>query len=350
MALIILKDHVPTFFIVKNRALGDAIMGLSTIQYLRSLYPESNIIYAIPQWTHHLFKDVKTAADIIYPLDLSSFQSILRLYEDLNDFKVDYIFELHQSGRGQKIFQFFNFISNIPYQAHNHHLTCKTKIIDQGLKIALIQRDLDGVFSFLGKDKRPRYLDFEPEIKCSKKFSEKKKRMIIGIVATRNSKMWPHENYVSLIKKLLSVYPDLHFSIPISPSKGDLALKNNFENLFKHDHVEFILKPLNELPRYFSESLIYIGNDTGLKHLSVATKIPSITIFGPEPTTEWHPYDERKHIAFFKEGLSCRTRSGHYCGLNDCDLISDDFLQCQKLISVESVFETAKKIIDQQLA
>ncbi len=339
-----MKNSVPTFFIVKNRALGDAIMGLSTIQYLRTLYPESNIIYAIPQWTSHLFKDVSTAADLIYPLNLKSMQSIIELYEDMTDYNTDFIFELHQSGRGRKIFQLFSQITRIPYEAHNHHLMSKTKIVDQGKKIALIQRDLDGIYSSFSKKVRPNYLDFEPEIQI-KQTINKKKRVLIGIVATRNSKMWPQENYVELIEKMSKVDPELEFSIPISSSVIDQELKSSFLKIKTNANIKFVQLPLNELPQFFAESLIYIGNDTGLKHLAVAVKIPTVTIFGPEPTTEWHPYNEIKHLALFKSGLSCRTRNGHYCGLNDCDLDSTQFLQCQKLITTDEVFEQANKLL-----
>lgn len=117
-----MSDFQPTIFLVKNRALGDSIMGLSTVSYFRKLYPKSTIIYAVPQWTAELYLKIKTDADVIYPLDLSSISSILNLYTDLINFKVDAIHEMHQSGTGKKVFSFISSMLNIPYTAFKSHL------------------------------------------------------------------------------------------------------------------------------------------------------------------------------------------------------------------------------------
>ena len=184
--------------LVKNRALGDSIMGLSGAQYLKHLYPESNIIYAIPQWIAPLYSESKTAADKIYPLKLSTLKDILSLFMDIKKLKIDHIHEMHQSGRGAKIFKWISFILGIRYTAHNHHLKNGTEVVDQGLIKPLIQRDLDGVYSFLGLGERPNYLEYSPKItaKCSEK--RKLPMIIMGVVATRKTKMWPLENYLKL--------------------------------------------------------------------------------------------------------------------------------------------------------
>ncbi len=45
--------------VIKNRALGDAILTLGAIQYLSALMPEAQITYAVPGWVDPLFSDVK---------------------------------------------------------------------------------------------------------------------------------------------------------------------------------------------------------------------------------------------------------------------------------------------------
>lgn len=339
-----MSEFQPTIFLVKNRALGDSIMGLSTVSYFRKLYPKSTIIYAVPQWTAELYLEVKTDADIIYPLNLSSISSILNLYTDLINFKVDAIHEMHQSGTGRKVFSFIASLMAIPYTAHNHHLESNTLVIDQGVKKELIQRDLDGLYSFYGKGyKCPSFLDYEPSFIATK--THKEKRVILGVVATRETKMWSLENYVLLARKVINNYPDLEVVIPLSHSQMDRELKSKLETLIDNSKIKIVHIKLSKLPKYFFESLAYIGNDTGLKHLAVATKIPSITLFGPEPIKEWHPYNQVNHSVFYVEDLPCRTRTHHYCGLYRCDLESNKFMQCMNLISVDMVFEKLKGIL-----
>lgn len=324
--------------IVKNRALGDSVMGLSSIQYVRSMYPKANIIYAVPQWVAPLYKEVITAADSIYPLSLKSLKEAYKVYQDLKSMKIDHIHEMHQSGRGAKVFKIAALLLRIPYTFHNHHLKSGTKVVDQGVIKPLIQRDLDGVYSYLGEGSLPNFLDYPPKLTL-KSYPKKSARIIMGVVATRKTKMWPLGNYIKLAGLIQKSFPQFQVVIPLSKGEEDQKIKAELEHLGLPDNTNIVSLPLSELPRYFSESSFYIGNDTGLKHIAVAVGLKSYTLFGPEPAAEWHPYNEDTHPYFYFEGLACRTRTHHYCGLSECDL-DVGFMQCLKIFTPEVLMET----------
>lgn len=328
-----------TLFIVKNRALGDSVMGLSSLQYLKSIYPKANIIYAVPQWVAPLYKNTTIAADEVYPLSIHSIQDIFKLFFYLKKKKVDHIHEMHQTGRGQKVFKFLSIILGISYSAHNHHIKVKTGVRDQGIIKPLIQRDLDGVYSFLGQqDFVPNYINFSPKIAMINRHI-KKKRVILGVVATRKTKMWPLEYYLKLAKMIIESYSAVEVVIPLAKSADDQKIKLELERIGLFAGLSIVQIPLDELVKYFSESSFYVGNDTGLKHIAVATEIKTFTLFGPEPANEWHPYDDKQHPYFYRENLSCRTRNHHYCGLSECDLEKQDSMQCLNFFTPEIVFK-----------
>lgn len=334
----------PVFFIVKNRALGDSIMGLSSVQYLRELYPESRIIYAVPAWIAPLYKNVQTAADEIYPLRLNSISDWLDLYNYLIDEKVEAIHEMHQSGRGHKVFSLFHFVSSlfggVPYTFHNHHLTGGTKVVDQGEKKELIQRDLDGVYSFYGTNRpRPEFFNYTPVIQL-KQNPLKKKTIILGVVATRQTKMWPFKNYVELAHLISQKYPDHSIVVPLSKSAADLKIKDELIKLGLPSSAQIVHWPLETIAQEFAGCKLYIGNDTGIKHLAIAVGVTTFTFFGPEPVREWHPYDSKVHPYFYRENLPCRTRTYHYCGLSVCDLKEQEHMQCLTYFTPEKVFST----------
>jgi heptosyltransferase-2 len=335
----------PVFFIVKNRVLGDSIMGLASVQYLRALYPESTIIYAVPAWMADLYKSVRTDADVIYPLKMKTFVDVINLYTDLLNFKVTAIHEMHQSGSGKKVFSLFSFLKNIPYTFHNHHLKSGTKVLDQGVIKELIQRDLDGVFSYYGEGRStqspPHYLDFTPRI-YNQKLAAKKKLIIMGVVATRLTKMWPLDFYVRLANLFLDAHPDYKIIIPLSKSAADTEIFHSLTSLGLPANTTIVQLPLQELAAAFSEAQFYIGNDTGLKHLAVAVGIKTYTFFGPEPANEWHPYDRIAHPYFYREGLACRVRTHHYCGLAVCDL-KVGYMQCLNEFMPEKVMSELDK-------
>jgi len=337
-----MNQKTPVFFLVKNRALGDSLMGLASVSYLRSLFPQSTIIYAVPAWVAPLYEASKTDADIIYPLKLKNLGDILELYTDLINLKVEVIHEMHLSGRGQKVFSIFSLLKNIPFTSHNHHETKKTLVIDQGVKKELIQRDLDGLYSFYGlHQKCPNFLDFTPKLDPVEKL-KKYPMVILGVVATRQTKIWPLENYVELARLIYQKFPKTEVVIPLSKSSEDEEIKQQLCSLDLPNNVSIKNWDLNYLPIAFSQAILYIGNDTGLKHLAIAVGIKTYTFFGPEPALEWHPYNSQAHPYFYLENLACRTRTHHYCGLRVCDLPSKN-MECLKIFKASTVFEKIER-------
>ena len=166
-------------------------MGLSTLQYLKKVYPEAKITYAVPSWVAPLFESSECAPDEVYPLNLNTMGMVYAFFKFLNQQKFDCVIELHQSGKTSKIFSLLRPWLRFKYFFHNHHNKKLTYIKDQGLAKASIQRDLDGVWSALNKffdysDSVPNYLDFPPKINCDHS-SAPKPFCILGLVATRET-------------------------------------------------------------------------------------------------------------------------------------------------------------------
>lgn len=333
-----MKKKSPTIFILKYRALGDSIMGLSTISYLRSIYPNSKIYYGVRGWTSALYERVKTDADGVIPVRFDSFSDYIKMWKLFNLLDVDHIHELHLSGRTKKFCKLYSKLTGTKYTFHNHHLDAKGPAVhDQGVLKPLIQRDLDGAYTYLGeKGEVPSYLDYEPrflDFEVEKDFS-----VTFGVVATRATKMWPLENYARLAEVIKESFPHYKIKVPLSPSEQDSQIKKRLEDLDKGNHLEYIIEPLEKLPAIIGASDLYIGNDTGLKHLAITCGVKSFTFFGPEPPNEWHPYNRDKHPYFYIDELECRTREAHYCGLNECESMI-----CLDEIQVMDVFNEIRK-------
>lgn len=334
-----MKNDSPTILIIKYRALGDSVMGLSTISYLRSIYPNSKIYYGVRAWTAKLFKNIHTDADEIFPISLESAKDILPLFLKIKSLKIDHIHELHLSGRTKKFFKIVSFLLGIRYTYHNHHEK-NGEVYDQGVIKPLIQRDLDGAYTFLGKVRKeipPNYLSFKPNVMLLSQLP-KKKRIIFGVVATRETKMWPLENYVNLASHIKNEFSEYTIVALLSKSSEDEKIANKLKNLDKDHLIQIENIGLENLFSYFSESTLYVGNDTGLKHVAIAAGIKSYTMFGPEPANEWHPYDKDEHPYFYIDNLECRTRSAHYCGLSTCDSMI-----CMSLTDARGVYKEIKK-------
>ncbi len=329
--------------LVKNRALGDSIMGLASLKYVRSLYPDAQIIYGVPKWVGPLYDKCQTDADEILPLDFSSLFSWWKLWWTLKKKSIDLIYEMHLSGRSKKFFDLYASFNAIPYYFHNHHLGIQNNssisdghnvIYDQGIIKPLIQRDLDGIWSSLSPHSpSPSFRTFKPFLDCpsSKKNNQ---TIILGVLATRQTKMWPLPFFIQLAK-LIKKQTSFEVIIPLSHNLSDQKIKKYLKNNGLPPSCRILEVPLNQLPEALCGSHSYIGNDTGLKHLAISLGIKTYTFFGPEPPLEWHPYDIKKHPFFYLHPLECRTEKAHYCGLNECDSMI-----CLKEFSPEFIFKS----------
>jgi len=323
--------------IVKYKAMGDSIIGLSSCQYFKDLFPNSKVTYATTKWTAPLYKNSEGSYDSIYPLDLNTISGFLAFYSYLKSNQFDLVFELSQATRTKRFFFIYTLLNNLNYKFHNHHLKTNTGIIDQGINKAIIQRDLDGIYSLVSDNKNyPNFLNYVPTLKL--KTQKKENKVILGVVATRETKQWPLDNFIDLALLINHKY-NSQVIIPLSKSDEDQKIKLYLEKK-NHSFIKILQSSLDLLIGNISDSLVYIGNDTGLKHLSVAINIPTITLFGPEQPEEWHPYDNKNHPYLFieNEKMPCRVENNHYCGLSFCEHHS-----CMKNITPEDILEVISK-------
>ncbi|MBF0205363.1 MAG: glycosyltransferase family 9 protein [Oligoflexia bacterium] len=340
------KKIISHILIVKYRALGDSLIGLGTIAYIKKLYPQVHVTYAIPNWIVPLYTNLQSSADQIIPLSLENLRGwwktylLLKRLNRLN--RIDLIFEFHQNGRSKYFFNLFSKLHYIRYLFHNHH---------QSIPAPAIQRDLQGIAALLPIPAPPNYLDYPPRVHIknitntnnSNGLLDKKTiKVILGISATRQSKIWPINYFLELAELLSANKQSAHkdqcweFLIPLSNSDHDQFLEAEIKRnaINRICSLNFVKVGLAELPLIIADCDIYIGNDSGIKHLAVALNIPTFTFFGPEDPEEWHPYNSTQHQYFFVADLVCRTAKLHFCGKDKCE----DH-KCLKMISVREVYD-----------
>ncbi len=87
---------------------------------------------------------------------------------------------------------------------------------------------------------------------------------------------------------------------------------------------------------------LFIGNDSGIKHIACALGTSTLTLFGPEDLEEWHPYKAGDGHEVIIKDVPCRGRG---CGLLECE-----HLTCLKEISVEEVLEKTRAMLSQPVS
>ena len=93
-----------------------------------------------------------------------------------------------------------------------------------------------------------------------------------------------------------------------------------------------------EMGAWMQVASVWVGNDSGPKHLAVALGVPTVTVFGPTHPTTWHP-PSGPHRVVLARGLACL-----HCNANHCPLPGERFHRCMRDVTVEDVVRAVREV------
>jgi ADP-heptose:LPS heptosyltransferase len=94
-----------------------------------------------------------------------------------------------------------------------------------------------------------------------------------------------------------------------------------------------------ELGALLERCALFVGNDSGPKHVAAALGVPTVTIYGPTHPATWHP-PEGPHVALADDGLDCL-----FCNANRCPLPGDRHMRCMIDVTVERVVAASLSLL-----
>jgi heptosyltransferase III len=134
--------------------------------------------------------------------------------------------------------------------------------------------------------------------------------------AGSKSKRWHLERFIELARRLTLNRKDKLLLIEGPAEEG---LSNQIsEALPGIESIAAQAIPLNLLAAVLDRCRLFIGNDSGLAHLSAAMKVPSVVLFGPTLPRHWAPLG--KHVTVLRKANGCQACASdggsHTCLLN----------------------------------
>lgn len=105
-------------------------------------------------------------------------------------------------------------------------------------------------------------------------------------------KQWPVENFITLLKTFCKTYPEAQVAVFAAPHEKELV-EPLLNALPKDQCVNTIGGHLLDSAALIKSSKLFIGNDSGLMHLSAAVKTPTIALFGPSNEKIYGPWSDQ---------------------------------------------------------
>jgi heptosyltransferase-2 len=346
--------------VVKLRSLGDSILWSASLRKLRESYPKAEIHAVIPEPWMELTEAMpwvdRWISHRVYSDKASRARALIGLIFRLRNENYDGFIGFHASPSVAMIGLASRAkVRAIHFHGHtdpNRHST--VEIPGKGVVKPIIERDLDCLRA-LGIS-IPENSVF-PELRLPTQWTNEWKipsivakgpRLWIALGASRPTKHWPIDRFYNVAKRWITEKDGVVF---LSRGPDESHLESEWRRHMVGQDFEYRMiwvpsRSLKAVAAWMSHCQIFLGNDSGPKHLAVALGVPTVTVFGPEDPFEWHPYNTEKHKICYIPNLPCRKDAlpgfPQWCGLHEC---THEKNRCMTDITVDQVFQELKKIL-----
>ncbi len=262
-----------TVVLLSYTGLGSNLLHLSYCHQIAKKFGPVTIITLCQNLNQALSKDPLIKEVIYLNKYYKKFTDIFNLSHFLLELKIDNIFIFYPSIRffvASKIAKINNIKCYSFFNKKNLHLVnAAKKFTEESLNIKDCPTETK---IFIDK--------IERDI-ASKKISNNKKNIILGIGSSGPTTRWGSKNYIDLIKKL-NKKNDFFFFLLCGPSEKNIAdtiLKEVDENYCK----SLDDKKISDIIPLISLADMYVGNDSFGQHVASQCNIPSIIIMLDTP-------------------------------------------------------------------
>lgn len=318
---------------LKLRQLGDTVLWTSALQALVDLGAEVDLVY--PRYYTALFlHDPRFRQKVGWNSNKDEQQEFSKLTKSE---KYDFVLCFHASHSSLRLAKKFqtkellcHFHDRVPKRGPSSR-----PIPGLGQPMKATERDLNVIRALGWSGTAPATKVFFPaDGKNQDPESSQKPLVLFGISASRPAKEWPIEHFVSLAQLLSPIA-----RIGIVYEKEEHLRGNHWKNQLASVATLIHTPSLESLMQVLSSAKLYIGSDSGVKHLAIALGLKTLTLFGPESIGEWHCGGDEQ--LFLQVPVSCRwndplPQEFSWCGFYRCPLASH---ACMRLISPEAVYK-----------
>ncbi|KPJ53001.1 hypothetical protein AMJ39_06235 [candidate division TA06 bacterium DG_24] len=327
--------------VVKLRQMGDTVILTPMLRALRRAHPRARIVVVVPSMWADLL-ETSPHIDRLIGYRGGSFYGTLALIRELRQERFDLGINPHASSRSAWILFLSAVTQRVVDNRSGRALFSTVNVPHPPRGRAAVERDLDCIRSLgLESDGSNIELFLTTEDRAvARRFLEERGlvdgalRVAIAPGASAPAKQWSAARFAS-VADILAQDAGVHVLLVGAPEETELL--NEVESRMAARPTTVQISQLRHLAAILERCSLFLGNDSGPKHLAVGVGTPTLSIFGPEDAVEWHPYEaEEGHVAIIKD-VDCREGG---CGKRVCD----DH-RCMGLITVDEVVGGARTLL-----
>ena len=303
--------------VISSNLIGDTILSTGIIKHFFEKYPNSKFTFVVGPSAAQIYKNFPNLEKIIKIKKKRYNFHWFKIWNECYAIKWNIIIDFRSSLISYFLFNKKKFIFRTSNKGHK----------------------IDQLKNFFKTDEIPYPIIYnnKDEINIAeKKLDKNKKYIVICPGGNWNPKIWPLDNYIKLINMLNKNFKDLVFIIVGSKKEENTYLNRISDQLKDLLIINLMGESITTTAAYMKKSNLFIGNDSGLMHLSVASKIATIGLFGPTNEKIYAPFGNNCYTLRTKD--SYEEFKDNYIDKNRSYMISItaedvfDFIKSKKLL------------------
>jgi heptosyltransferase-3 len=307
-------------FITHNR-LGDATLSSCIINQLHQQYPEAKFTIVTGKVPAELFESVPNLERLVIINKAKYHAHWLKLWSKCILHRWDIVVDCRGSAISWLLWTKKRFYKYLPNTKHIHRVKRYAGMMRCD-NIALPK-------IWVGQQNK---------VKADQILPKTGNIITIGPAANWRAKTWRASHFIELIHELRKpdgLYPDAHVIVIAAPHERK-QVQEVIDAIPKDRFIDLVgTQTLLTIAACMQRSRLFIGNDSGLMHMSAAVDTPTIGLFGPTDRNKYAPYGPHCHVVNTPETAE---KLMNYEGFHwlTCDSLMDS-------ITVEAVLNTIKE-------
>jgi ADP-heptose:LPS heptosyltransferase len=247
--------------IISSNLIGDTILSTGVVNHFYREYPKARFTFLIGASAGQIYNNFPAKEKIILIKKKKFSYHWIEMYIKVYKTKWDLVIDFRSS-----LISYFLFKKNKYIFKKKKNLNHLDQLIDY-FKIK------DATLSVITNNAE--------KIEANNVISRSYKHIILFPGGNWEPKIWPIEYFNKLIHILNDNFINLKFVIVGSSQERKIYYEKIKNNLPNDIFIDLMGKSLTGTSAYMSKCNLFIGNDSGLMHLSVASNLKTIALFGP---------------------------------------------------------------------
>ncbi len=267
--------------VISSNLIGDTILSTGVIENFYKRYPHAKFTFLIGPTASQIYQHFP-GLDKIFKIRKKSFNlHWIEMYLKNRHVNWDVIIDL----RSSLLPYFFKAKKRYIFKKNNnlHHI----EQLNESFK--------------LNANSLCVYTHKTEEEQANQKINNQNKHIVIFPGGNWIPKIWLANNYNTLLKELIKRFENIKFILVGSNIEKSLYFKKIIEEIPNENIIDLMGKTLTLTSAFMKRSNLFIGNDSGLMHLSVASKLKTIALFGPTNDRIYGPKGENCFVVRTKE-------------------------------------------------